>query len=98
MFANTALRKKAARGWWGSLKSGLGLGCNANVTLASFPLGSALTASSVLRQGGQQVELLRELAELGVVDERTLVMLHLAVERCGGVAAGPGWVWACSLS
>jgi hypothetical protein len=82
LFANPAgLRTKAARGWWGTLKAGLGLGRNANVTLAAFPLHSALTASNVLGQGGQQAALLRELQELGVADDRTLVMLHLVVER-----------------
>ena len=51
------------------------------MALASFPLSSALTAGNVLGQGGQQAALLKELAELGVADERTVVMLHLIVER-----------------
>lgn len=80
IFANANVRHKAARGWWGSLKASVGYGPQ-NVALASFPLSSALTAGNVLRGDGQQAELLRELAELGVADERLVVMLHLLVER-----------------
>ncbi|GAB4816950.1 hypothetical protein N2152v2_003996 [Parachlorella kessleri] len=84
VFAGAGVRHKAARSWWGSLKAGLGFGENPNVALASFPLSSAVTAGNVLGQGGQQAALLKELVELGVADERTVVMLHLIVERLKG--------------
>lgn len=88
MFASPQIVKKASRGFWGSLKSALTLGQAGRATtisLASFPLEGAITAHSVLSTTpGEQAAILRELAALGLVDERTLVMLHLMVERLKG--------------
>ena len=66
------------------------MGRSTPIALASFPLSSALTAANLTSAGGrgqqheqhqQQAELLRELLQLGVLDERSVVVLHLAVER-----------------
>ena len=57
-----------------------GFGRNAAITVASFPLSGVLTANNLARHP-QQGPVLQELMQLGVADERTAVILHLAVER-----------------
>lgn len=74
---------------------------NANVSLASFPLSSAITAANLsgaeavalgagaqLGAGSEAASQLAELQQLGLADERTAVMLHLAAQRAAWRAGG----------
>ena len=83
MYASDSIRQRAARGWWGTLASWASLGLagrSGNVTLAAFPLAGTLTAANLVRHP-QHGALLAELLQLGLVDERSAVILHLAAER-----------------
>jgi hypothetical protein len=92
VFATPEAQRRAALGWWGRGRSWVGLG-GGSATLASFPLATAITAAAVTAPpagapGGQRGRsALTELLELGVVDERTVVQLYLAVERARGEAS-----------
>jgi hypothetical protein len=83
VYAADSIRQRAARGWWGTLASWASLGLagrGGNVTLAAFPLAGTLTAANLVRHP-QHGPLLAELLQLGLVDERSAVILHLAAER-----------------
>ena len=83
VYAADSIRQRAARGWWGTLASWASLGLagrGGNVTLAAFPLAGTLTAANLVRHP-QHGPLLAELLRLGLVDERSAVILHLAAER-----------------
>ena len=83
MYAADSIRQRAARCCWGTLASWASLGLagrGGNVTLAAFPLADTLTAANLVRHP-QHGPLLAELLQLGLVDERSAVILHLAAER-----------------
>lgn len=80
VYASEAARQRAKRGWLGTVAGWAGWGRDAPIAVAAFPAAHALTAAN-LAQHPQQGAVLRELQELGLADERTAVMLHLAVER-----------------
>eukprot|EP00887_Chlorella_sp_A99_P000944 scaffold5.g944.t1 len=93
VYATPAAVQRAAYGWWGRL-AGWAAPWRAppNATLAAFPLSTVLTAGSLAAPATPAAEaalgatpegstLLRELLELGLLDERTAVLLHLAVQR-----------------
>lgn len=82
MFASQQACRLTTRGIFGKLKAIVGLG-RGEATLATFPLESTITASTV-SQLPQQGPILNELLEEGIVDERTAVILHLVVERLRG--------------
>jgi hypothetical protein len=85
VFANESTSRRTARGIWGSLRVSLGFRSGL-ATLATFPVSMALTAESVVKAGNEcpQAAALAELRELGVTDDRSLVMLHLLIERSVG--------------
>ncbi|KAL4425721.1 hypothetical protein ABPG75_009737 [Micractinium tetrahymenae] len=80
VYATEAARRRARRGWLGTAAGWVGWGRDAPISVAAFPAAHALTAAN-LAQHPQQGAVLRELQQLGLVDERTAVILHLAVER-----------------
>ena len=80
VYAGASITQRAARSWWGRLAGLAGIGRNANITLAAFPLDSTLTAANLARLPGQG-PVLQELMQLGLADARTAVILYLAVER-----------------
>lgn len=85
LFANAAAGRRTTRGVFGRLKSLVGLD-RSDAVLATFPCGSAITAASAVAAPAQG-PLLAELLDAGVLDDRTAVMLHLAVERVRGKAS-----------
>lgn len=82
VYANDEAHRRTTRGVWGSTKRLVGLD-RGEVPLATFPIASTLTASSIARLP-HQGPLIAEVLEAGALDERTAVVLHLAVERARG--------------
>lgn len=80
VYATETTRQRARRGWAGTIAGWAGWGRDAPIAVAAFPAARALTAAN-LAHYPQQGAVLRELQELGLVDERAAVILHLAVER-----------------
>jgi hypothetical protein len=85
IFANTAACRVTSRGVFGRLKALVGLD-RGDAVLATFPFASTITAASLI-QNPAQGPLLKEILDAGVIDERTAVILHLAVERMRGKAS-----------
>lgn len=80
VYATEAARQRAKRGWLGTAAGWAGWGRDTPISVAAFPAAHALTAAN-LAQHPQQGAVLQELWNLGLADERTVVILHLAVER-----------------
>lgn len=69
--------------WWWPIGGGGGGSPQKQLSLASFPLSSAITAANILRSpelGSGYGWML----ERGLVDERTIIMAHLVTERLKG--------------
>ena len=108
MYAADSIRQRAARCCWGTLASWASLGLSGrggDVTLAAFPLAGTLTAAILVRHP-LHGPLLAELLQLGLVDERSAVILHLAAERhrlqqqqgaSGGASASDARPWLALL-
>lgn len=98
VYGGSTVLQRAARGWLGTVAGWVGWGRHAPVAVAAFPLDGALTAANLARHPAHG-PLLAELQQLGLADERAVVMLHLAVERArhrqGG--AGPLAPWLALL-
>ncbi len=82
LFAAEPLRKRLRLPWLGSRLGSL-LSGQHTVTVADIPLSLALTASNVAADA-QLGSSYAQLLEQGVVDERSVVMLWLVVERVRG--------------
>ena len=97
VYAGEGVQQRGRRGWLGSLAGLGGWGSGTPVPVAAFPLSGTLTAAT-LAQHPQQGPVMRELLQLGLLEERTAVILHLAVERqrlrqqraAGGGGGGEG--------
>lgn len=100
VYAGPMALQRAARSWAGTVAGWAGFGRSTPVAVAAFPLERTLTAANLLRDP-QQGPVLRELVQLGVVDERSAVMLHLAVERQrlrqSGASGGGSLPWLALL-
>lgn len=101
MYAGATILQRAARGWLGTVAGWAGQGRNTPVAIAAFPLDGALTAANLARHP-RQGPVLAELQQRGLADERTAVILHLAVERArlrqaGGSSGGGSLVWLALL-
>lgn len=85
VFAGVEACRRTTRSVWGRLKYVVGMD-RGEVSIADFPLSSALTASTAVaaRDGNNTKSLLAEMLEEGCLDENTAVMLTLLVERSKG--------------
>lgn len=104
VYAGATALQRAARGWAGTVAGWAGFGRDAPIAVAAFPLSGALTAANLAGWPGPEGPLLQELLQLGVVDERGAVMLHLALERqrlrergASATAAGAASPWVALL-
>lgn len=80
-FANAHTRYLTTRGLFGKFKALLGFN-RGDVPIASFPLGTTLTAPTIIQAySATQGPVLKELLEQDIIDERVAVMLHLIVEK-----------------
>ena len=82
VFSNSTTCRLTSRGIYSKLKSVLGYD-RGDVPIATFPLDATITAATIT-QLPRQGPILQELIENDVVDDRTVVICHLVVERLRG--------------